>query len=102
MEVIIGVLVAVAFTLFVVLSSYEKEFKIALDTLELVMGLFLSGEIDEETMRKHRSRIVNNFNWYQRILFARKKNTILFRRAEIVILLVGDICLCIYISTYIN
>lgn len=102
MEVIIGVLVAVAFTLFAVLSSYEKEFKIALDTLELVMGLFLSGKIDEETMKKHRSRIVNNFNWYQRILFARKKNTILFRRAEIVIMLVEGICLCIYISTYIN
>lgn len=102
MEVIIGVLVAVAFTLFAVLSSYEKEFKIALDTLELVMGLFLSGKIDEETMKKHRSRIVNNFNWYQRILFSRKKNTILFRRAEIVILLVWGICLCICISTYIN
>ena len=102
MEVIIGVLVAVAFTLFAVLSSYEKVFKIALDTLELVMGLFLSGKIDEETMKKHRSRIVNNFNWYQRILFSRKKNTILFRRAEIVILLVWGICLCICISTYIN
>ena len=102
MEVIVGVLVAVVFTLFAVLSSYEKEFKIALDTLELVMGLFLSGKIDEETMKKHRSRIVNNFNWYQRILFARKKNTILFRRAEIVIMLVGGIYLCIYISTYIN
>lgn len=102
MEVIVGVLVAVVFTLFAVLSSYEKEFKIALDTLELVMGLFLSGKIDEETMKKHRSRIVNNFNWYQRILFARKKNTILFSRAEIVVMLVGGICLCIYISTYIN
>lgn len=102
MEVIIGVFVAVAFTLFVVLSSYEKEFKIALDTLELVMGLFLSGKIDEETMKKHRSRVIDNLNWYQKILFARKKNTILFRRAEIVILLVWGICLCICISTYIN
>lgn len=102
MEVIIGVLVAVAFTLFAVLSSYEKEFKIALDTLELIMGLFLSGKIDEETMKKYRSRIVDNLNWYQKILFAHKKNTILFRRAEIIILLVGGICLCLYISTYIK
>lgn len=102
MEVVVGVLVAVVFTLFAVLSSYEKEFKIALDTLELVTGLFLSGKIDEETMKKHRSRIIDNLNWYQKILFARKKNTILFRRAEIVILLVWGICLCICISIYIN
>lgn len=69
----IAVIFAVLVTIFLVFRDMRVQFNIAIEMLEVVSSLFLSGEIDEDTFIKRKSQITDNFNWYQRHLYNKLK-----------------------------
>lgn len=70
---LIAVIFAVLVTIFLVFRDMRVQFNIAIEMLEVVSSLFLSGEIDEDTFIKRKSQITDKFNWYQRHLYNKLK-----------------------------
>ena len=75
MEVIIGVLVTIAITVFFVFRDMKIQFNLAIKMLEVVSSLFISGELEESDYIARKTQIIEEFNWYQRHLYYKLKNS---------------------------
>lgn len=69
----IVVIFAIVFTLYTVYRCIRKEFNLAIDILEVLTGMYLSGLLSEDEYIQEKEKVINNFSFTQRKMFVKLK-----------------------------
>ena len=74
MEIVLGIIVAIIITIVLKLRDSRIQLELAIEMLEAISAMFMSGVITEGDYMERKAQIIDGFNPYQKRLYDKLKN----------------------------